>query len=308
MKKEQEIREISFSILIANYNNSTYIEEAINSVINQTFTKWELIIVDDHSFDNSIEKISPYLKDNNNIKLIQNKKNLGVGASKKIAAENANNQILGILDADDKLHERALERMVEAYQKFPEHGLIYSTMWNCDSNLTNCKIDKTLGPIIPEKTSIFQPKISHFKTFRRDEYLKTSGYDPRLKKGVDRDIIFKLEEICNLKFIDDPLYYYRQHPGGISQGKNAFLSRVYCYIVKCKTYRRRLNTNLPNYNLKDLNLEYYKITFHNLIFFIIKLIKCTKIKLIIEKLSEKSSIINNIIQKTKFLRKILDKI
>jgi len=307
MKQGQDNTEISFSILIANYNNSKYIEKAINSVLNQTYTNWELIIVDDCSLDNSIEQISPYLK-NNKIKLFQNKKNLGVGASKKIAADKANNQILGVLDADDKLHERALEKMAEAYQQFPEYGLMYSTMWKCDSNLENCKVDKTLGLIIPEKTSIFQPKISHFKTFRREAYFKTSGYDPKLKKGVDRDIIFKLEEVCRLKFLDEPLYYYRQHPCGISQGKNVFLSRVYYYIVQCKTYHRRLNTSLPNYNLRDLYLEYYKITFHNLSNFIIKLMKYAKIKRIIEKLSERISILEKIIQTPKFLRELLVRI
>lgn len=45
--------------------------------------------------------------------------------------------------------------MAEAYRDFPEYGFIYSTMWKCDSNSENCEIDKTLGSIVPKKTSTF---------------------------------------------------------------------------------------------------------------------------------------------------------
>ena len=61
-------QDISFSLLMTNYNNEKYIEEAINSVISQTYSNWELIIVDDCSTDNSIQIITPYLR-NKKIKL-----------------------------------------------------------------------------------------------------------------------------------------------------------------------------------------------------------------------------------------------
>ena len=307
MSMKQGDSKLSFSILMANYNHAGYIEEAINSVQNQTYTNWELIIVDDISSDNSVEIIKPYLKDKR-IKFVQHKMNLGYGGTLRTAAANASNDIIGIVDPDDKLHEEALDTMVGAYQKYLEFGLIYSTMWNCDSNLENCEIDPYLGPIIPEKTSIFQPKISHFKTFRKEAYLKTIGFDPNQKKGVDKDIIFKLEEVCRLKYIDKPLYYYRRHPGGISQGQSIFMARVYYYIAKCKTYQRRLKTDLPNYKLKDLYIEYFKLTFHNLTQFVIKFMKHTKIRNLIEKLSNQFTFIDKLIQRSKFLTKILSRI
>jgi len=284
MKNSENKNIISFSILMANYNNSTYIQEAIESVLNQTYSNWELVIVDDCSTDNSIEKIKFYLIDKR-IKLIALKRQFGVGFAKKTACENATNQILGILDADDKLYNEALEILAKVYQENPDIGFVYTNMWNCDSNLKNCKINK-LVRFIPDKKSIFYPYIFHFKTFRKDAYKKIKGYDPNLRSAVDKDIIYQLEEVIKFKFINIPLYYYRHHEAGVSQGKREFQARINLYIAKCKVYRRRLNINLPNYSLKSLYIEYFKITLNNLIRFIKKLFKTLKINIIFNSFSK----------------------
>ncbi|MFX0039690.1 MAG: glycosyltransferase family 2 protein [Promethearchaeota archaeon] len=271
----------TFSILMANYNNSKYIEQAIDSVLNQDYPFWELIIVDDNSTDSSKDVIRTYLK-NKKIKLIEHENNTGYGGALKTAASHANNEIIAILDADDKLDKTALKNMAETYKKNPEYGFMYSKMWICDSNLENCKINNEVGPIIPPKTSIFEPKISHFKTFSKKAYLKTPGFETQQKRSVDKDIIYKLEEVTNFKFINIPLYYYRKHPSGISQGKNIPLAQIYHYRAKCKTYRRRLKTNLPNFTLKQLYIEYFKITLSSQISLLKKIIKYFKKLLIIK--------------------------
>ena len=118
--------DLSFSILMANYNNSKFIEEAISSVLSQSYRHWELIIVDDCSTDKSIEKIKPFLKDKR-IRVLRNNTKLGYGGALKTASKAANNEILAILDPDDKLHEKALEIMAKAYRENPDYGFIYST-------------------------------------------------------------------------------------------------------------------------------------------------------------------------------------
>ncbi|KKM93661.1 hypothetical protein LCGC14_1206190 [marine sediment metagenome] len=107
-------QDFSFSLLMANYNNAKYIKEAINSVISQTYSNWELIIVDDCSTDNSIQVITPFLR-NKKIKLIKTKKNLGYCGALKTAIYHALNNIIGIIDSDDKLHNQAIEKISEAY-------------------------------------------------------------------------------------------------------------------------------------------------------------------------------------------------
>lgn len=303
MNSSQIPENITFSILMANFNNSKFIEEAIESVLSQSYQYWELIIVDDCSTDKSIEKINPFLKDKR-IKLISNNSNLGYGGALKTASDAANNEILAILDPDDKLHEKALEIMAKAYRENPDYGFIYSTTWSCDSELKNCKIVNWIGPDTPVKSNIFVPKISHLKTFRKDMYEKTTGFDPNQKRSVDKDIIYKLEEITKFKFVNVPLYYYRQHESGISQGKNKFQARIYLYIAKCKAYRRRLNTNIPNISLEALYLEYYKITFHSLIKFGKFVIKAFKIYNLATKILKKYPRLNSInFGKFNFLKK-----
>lgn len=297
---------ISFSILMANYNHANYIEEAIHSVISQTYPYWKLIIVDDASTDNSIEKIKPYLKDNR-IKFIIHKKNLGYGGALKTAADNALNMVLAIFDSDDKLHESALEVMAKAYKNNPEYGFIYSTYWVCDFNLKNPQIAKWIGPIEPNGTNLHKIKVSHFKTFRRDVYRKTKGFDPNQKSAVDKDIIFKLEEVSKLKFIDKPLYYYRSHELGISQGKNQFITGVYYYIAKLKAFKRRLNTNIPNLTKKELYFDYFRITFYRLNHFFIYFYKLFRITTLIEALLNKFSFLPlKIKKKLIIIQKLID--
>lgn len=280
MEKKNNFDRFSFSILMANFNNEKYIIEAIKSVISQNYHFWELIIVDDQSTDESIKKITPFLIDNR-IKLIKHKKNQGYSASLKTAIDNATNEIIGILDSDDKLHENALKIMTQAYKKNPDCGFIYSTMWDCDSHLKNCVLNKNIQEIIPAKTSIFTNRISHFKTFTKKAFNKTSGFDRNQKRAVDKDIIYKLEEVTDFKFINKPLYYYRQHTGGISQAKNAELAFLYSYRAKCKAFQRRLNKNLPNLTLSYLYTQYFINTLKDLINFVKKYIRLFRIKKIL---------------------------
>lgn len=283
MKNNTTSNVFSFSILMANYNNADYITEAIESVISQTYPHWKLIIVDDVSTDNSIEKITPFLKDRR-IKLIVHKKNTGYGGSLRTAADNASNTILAVLDSDDKLHENALEIMAQAYIDNPDYGFIYSTYWICDSNLKNSKVAKWIEALKPNETNLQKIKISHFKTFRRDIYLKTKGFDLNQKRAVDKDIIFKLEEKTKLKFINKPLYYYRQHEKGISQGNGGFEAGIYYYIAKLKAYRRRLNIDIPNLKKKDLYYDYFKIITFRLAQFLIRFYKLFGISIFIKKI------------------------
>jgi hypothetical protein len=128
--------------------------------------------------------------------------------------------------------------------------------------LKNCVINKDIGSFRNNRNIFFREVISHFKTFKRDIYQKTAGFNSNQKRAVDKDLILKMEEVTNFKFINQPLYYYRYHEGGISQGKNEFEAVIYFYIAKCKAYQRRLNTDIPNMNLRNLYFEFFVITFH----------------------------------------------
>jgi glycosyltransferase involved in cell wall biosynthesis len=243
-----------FSVLMANYNKANYLKEAIESVIAQTYKNWELIIVDDASADNSLSVIEPYLKDKR-IKLIALNRNLGsVGATKRLCLEKSQGDILGILDSDDALHKDALKVIVKAYKDNPDCGWIHSTYYECDSSLKPIKVkDFDIG-----KNRLKVPDSYHFNTFKRAAYNLTAGFNPKLRVAEDHDLDYKLEELTKLKFIGKPLYCYRMHKGGISQGKQRAEGQFYTALAKYNAYKRRLNTNLPNLTKQEIsNILFY---------------------------------------------------
>src|SRR5436189_5144138 len=97
-----------FSILMANYNNAAFIDEAIRSVLNQTFSDWELVIVDDASCDDSVDRIGKYLIDAR-IRLFRKQRNEGYTEALIFGLAKVSSGIIGFLDSDDALTMNAIE-------------------------------------------------------------------------------------------------------------------------------------------------------------------------------------------------------
>jgi glycosyltransferase involved in cell wall biosynthesis len=107
-----------FSVIIPLYNKQNYVENALKSIINQTFTDYEIIIVNDCSTDESVSKIVPYLSDK--IKLIQHEKNKGLSATRNTGIKIAKADYVTYLDADDLWKSTFLETIFRLIQNFPE--------------------------------------------------------------------------------------------------------------------------------------------------------------------------------------------
>ncbi|MGD1872502.1 MAG: glycosyltransferase family 2 protein [Mastigocoleus sp.] len=113
------------SIVIANYNYGSFLATAIESVLNQSYSHFELIVVDDGSIDNSREVIELY---GDNITAIF-QENAGQGAAFNNGIAHSTGEIICFLDADDYFHPRKLEKVVREFEKHPEwvqiaHGYI----------------------------------------------------------------------------------------------------------------------------------------------------------------------------------------
>lgn len=211
-----------FSVLIANYNNGQYLEECLQSVFAQSYTNWEIIIVDDGSTDIVSKEIYDKIKDNPKIRVFFNERNMGCGATKRRCVDKAKGTICGFLDPDDTITPNALEIMVNYHTKSPENSIIYSTHYICDKLLNPQSVARYVGAIPEGKSHLTYdgPKISHFATFKTHNYLITNKINPKLTKAVDQDLYYKLEETGPTQFINKPLYYYRHHSNSISLGTN----------------------------------------------------------------------------------------
>ena len=88
-----------FTVIIPLYNKESYVENTINSILNQTFTNYEVLIVNDCSTDDSVAKVKPFLSEK--IKLIAHSENKGLSATRNTGIQNANANYITFLDADD---------------------------------------------------------------------------------------------------------------------------------------------------------------------------------------------------------------
>ena len=226
-----------FSILIANYNNGPYLQEAIDSVLAQTYTNWEVILVDDKSTDESASIYGKYAADDR-FKIYYNDVNRGCGYTKRRCAELANGELCGFLDPDDALLPEALETMVKAHAGHPECSLIYSTCYRYSGDRTaEMPVWDYIGPI-PEDSDflIYRKKlVSHFVSFKRAAYSRTIGIDPFLTAAVDRDLYYKLEEQGRLLHLPVPLYYYRvNNSRSISEGSDSAYWNGHYNRLRCE--------------------------------------------------------------------------
>ncbi len=228
-----------FSVLIANYNNGAYLESAIQSVFLQTYSHWEIVIVDDCSTDNSMELYKKYENDNR-IHIYINEKNHGCGYTKRRCVELASGIICGFLDPDDTLEPKALDIMINEHLKDETVSMVYSRYNEVDNNFNFIQVS-TIQQVIPEDSSFLEfGCISHFVSFKSSLYRRTSGIDKSFLRAVDHDLYYKLEEVGKVKFVDEVLYNYRTNTGqNISLGKNVDNAYLWDVIGRIDARRRR---------------------------------------------------------------------
>lgn len=104
---------LKVSIITPIYNCEKFLPKTIECVINQTYTDWEMLLVDDCSPDNSAEIIKKYAKDDNRIKYFKLDKNSGAAIARNKALEESNGRFIAYLDADDLWKPEKLEKQVE---------------------------------------------------------------------------------------------------------------------------------------------------------------------------------------------------
>ena len=245
-----------FSVLIANYNNGRYLMEAIESVRQQTYTNWEIILVDDASTDNSKELYKELEKDER-IHIYYNDSNKGCGYTKRLCAELANGEICGFLDPDDAFLPEALEVMAEAHEQHPDAAIVSSRFEVCDEQMKSLYVSRLLelknGESYLEHRDYF-PEV--FVSYKKKCYDKTTGIDANIPLGVDQDLYFRLEEQGSWIVLDQVTYRYRSGAGisSANKGVSAFFWNLLIRYNAC--LRRGLDPRqLPEKDFADFLME-----------------------------------------------------
>ncbi|MCR5260867.1 MAG: glycosyltransferase [Candidatus Gastranaerophilales bacterium] len=118
------------SVVTASYNYENYIKETIESVLAQTFTDWELIVVDDGSKDNSVSVIEEYCKKDSRIKLFthENHQNRGLAETLKTGISKCSGEYIAFLESDDTWEKHALQNKYNAIQKYPDAAILLNDL------------------------------------------------------------------------------------------------------------------------------------------------------------------------------------
>jgi len=197
------------TIVISNYNKGPYIKDAIDSLLRQDVSNWHAIIMDDGSDDDSKQFLKTYapLKDPRFSVHVNQQRN-GKAYCMNRLIQLATTDIIGELDSDDALAEQCVKEVLKAYDTSAV-GFVYTNFIFCDERLN--KIRKGWAREIPEgRTAMDDIYVSAFRTFRKSVFLKTSGIDEELTNAIDKDLIYKMEEVTPLHFVDLELYYCRE--------------------------------------------------------------------------------------------------
>jgi glycosyltransferase involved in cell wall biosynthesis len=225
------MKDIKVSIIIPCFNQAPFLTEAVHSVLAQSYSNWECIIINDGSTDNT-EEVAKKLIQNDNRFIYRKQNNKGLPGARNSGLEICSGDFIQFLDADDALHPQKLEKhlraisvsglskdaMIVSYSRYyySEYSDIYKTL----PGSTNCSFlsDNPLKEIVLNWENKFSIA-AHSYFFSANIFFKYGiRFDEEIATCEDIDCwirIFQLKP-CVL-FLDEKLAYYRYTPGSMSK-------------------------------------------------------------------------------------------
>lgn len=202
------------SIIMPSYNTADYIAESIQSVLEQSYTDWELIVVDDCSTDNTDEVIKPYLTDGR-IKYYKNEKNSGAAVSRNHALREAKGKWIAFLDSDDLWMPDKLEKQIR-YMEMNSYHFSYTNYSEINAEGQRNGVTVT-GPKRVTKTGMFNYCWLGCLTVMYDAETVGLIQIADIKKNNDYAIWLKVCKKADCYLLNEELALYRRgRQGSIS--------------------------------------------------------------------------------------------
>ncbi|VXD22702.1 Glycosyl transferase [Planktothrix serta PCC 8927] len=213
------------SVIIPVYNGDRYLSQAIDSVLSQTYSNYEIIIVDDGSTDNTSEIIQHYVESCQDSSLIRYifQSNQGVAAARNRGIEEARGELIALLDQDDVFLPKKLEHQVACFEANPNVAIVNSGWRLIDHN--NNKISDiepwhNLPNLTLETWITRTPILPSALMFRRSAWQQIGGFDSRFNGVDDVDFIWRLAlHEYSAIWLTEITVNYRQHEETVSNQK-----------------------------------------------------------------------------------------
>lgn len=205
------------SVIVPLYNAEKYIEETMESILNQTYKNIEIVIVDDGSKDQSSSIVKNFKKKYpEQIQYIL-QENQGVSVARNTGIENANGEYISFLDSDDLWHSTKIEKQIESMHK-NNMKACYCGFMNFYEE-TGEKVENTTNFVKGNMTKAFLTHQVFAQTstwiFKKSIVLNHNiRFTPGCSWGEDLEFLFKLMSVTNVCYVDEYLTYYRILSGG----------------------------------------------------------------------------------------------
>lgn len=218
------------SIITPSYNTADFIGLTIDSVINQTYQNWEMIIVDDASTDNSVAVIEEYVKKDDRIIPIYLKDNKGQGNARNIATDIAKGRFITFLDSDDLLHPMKIEKHIK-----------YMLEINVSFSYTSYGFIDESGFEILKPFHVSKRPIGYYDLLKRTEIsCLTAMYDATaigkqhmidIRKKQDYELWLRILKTGIKAYpLDEVLAFYRQRKNSTTNNKKKLIKLHYIFL------------------------------------------------------------------------------
>ena len=188
------------------HNGERYLKESIESVLQQSFTDWELILVDDCSADGSHVLMEEYVKKDTRVQLITNQTNLGLPRSLNKGFSKARGEYLTWTSDDNLYDKEALLDMQTFLRDHPLTGLVY-----CDMYYINERGEPTGSVEVPPEALYYNDCIGACFLYKKEMLETIGGYDPLWALVEDYEYWIRISCLYKIDRIPKKRYYYRRH-------------------------------------------------------------------------------------------------
>jgi len=218
------------SIIMPVYNSEKYLKEAISSVLNQSYSNFELIIVDDGSTDNSLNIAREFAEQDKKVTVITLKEHKGVAVARNEGLKRARGEFITCMDSDDIMLLNAIKTRVEFLNSHLEVDLVFGKIHKVIDKEGN-PIENVFSEEIEQfnrkkKDNKFYEKVKKLELwvlgvgvtsmFRRNLLFQTGYYEESLLVGDDKDFFFRIFKKANPACVPEPVILYRLHESNLS--------------------------------------------------------------------------------------------
>lgn len=260
------------TVFMAVFNSSAYLKGAIESILDQTFENFELLIVNDGSTDNSLEIIQAFRDER--IRILNNEKNMGLEYTRNRGIEEARGKYMAILDSDDIAIRDRLKIQFDYLESKPDvavcggHAIFIDEQEN---ELSTCLVP--LGDKDLQMRMLFRnPMVNSTAMIRLDVIREVNGYRD-FPVCQDFDLLLRIAENHNIANIDCILGKYRINPRGVSKTRRHDVVNAEKRLIKEMHERLKIEANqelieihyaLYSNNINEFNLSQFRLLLEKL--------------------------------------------